>query len=458
MSKLVNATRQNDSLTKNGAVTHSTSLNNCLDFFYLAGASRRMSEKDIITMFEQARAESKTLAYKILFWARDCRGGAGEKRLFQIISKHCYTVHPNEYKQVAMWIPEYGYWKDIFKIEEPTEYLLERLDNRLKQDDNLLAKWFPRKGKWFTAMHKHLKITPKELRKKLVNLTNVVETRMCNKEWDKVIYNNVPSVAMNMYRNAFMKHDTTRFTEFNESVISGKSKVNASVLHPHMLFQAFERGEDTNAIKAQWMNLIDYMKDTTERILPVCDVSGSMTGLPMDVSVSLGVYISERNKGIFKDAFITFSTKPQMLYLKGDIIDRFRQLHRAPWGGSTNIAGVFELILQSALDNKLKQIDMPTKILIISDMEFNSCASNTNLQNIQNLYTQAGYKMPTVVFWNVNGRIGNVPASSKDKNIGLVSGFSPAILTSILGGKSFTPHSLMMEAITQDRYLAIDVK
>lgn len=456
-SALIDATRQNDASTYNGALTHSTSLNNCLDLFFIAGASRNMSEQAIIRMFEGARTENLNLAYKILFWARDCRGGSGEKRFFQIVARHCYNNHFNEYKQIAMWIPKYGYWKDIFKIETPNDYNLERLSSHLKQGDNLLAKWFPRKGEWFTAMHKFLEITPKALRKQIVELTNVVETKMCNKEWDKVDYSSVPSVAMNMYRNAYAKHDATRFNTFNEKVISGKAKINASVLHPHMLYQSYYNGQDVKAIEAQWMNLPNYMSDSTDRILPVCDVSGSMTGLPMDVSVSLGVYISERNKGVFKDAFITFSNTPSMNYLKGSVIDRFRQLSNAKWGMNTNIQAVFELILRSAIDNKLSQREMPTKILIISDMEFDSCARGTNLTGITSQYTSAGYKMPTLVFWNVSGRQGNVPASKNMKNVGLVSGFSPAILTSVLAGKSFTPQSLMIEAVTQERYNAINV-
>jgi hypothetical protein len=215
-SKLVNGARQYDSLTANGAVSHSTSLDACLDLFFLAGASRRMSESDMIQVFERARLENLQLAYKILFWARDCRGGAGEKRFFQVIGKHCFTNHLSEWEQISVHIPEYGYWKDLFKIETPTVDAVDWVIRQLDESDNanLLAKWFPRKGPWFASAHKYLGVSPKHFRKALVEKTKVIESQMCNKEWSAIDYSKVPSVAMNMYRNAFEKQDRARFNLF----------------------------------------------------------------------------------------------------------------------------------------------------------------------------------------------------------------------------------------------------
>jgi len=458
MSQLVNATRQYNTTTANGAVTHSTSLNACLDLFFIAGASRRMQESDIITMFERARAENKDLAYKILFWARDARGGAGEKRFFQVLMNHINKQDAYEYDQLAIHIPEFGYWKDVFKIENPTDNNLNWIATQLNESPNanLLAKWFPRKGKWFSAMHKYLKLTPKEFRKRLVSMTKVVETQMCANEWDKINYGQVPSVAMNQYRTTFLTHDRVRYTDYIADVKAGKQKINASVLFPHQLYQAINKGEDADAVEAQWDNLPDYMADTTERIIPVCDVSGSMEGLPMDVSISLGIYISERNKGIFKDAFLTFSERPKMNYLTGSLSQRMRQLSNANWGMSTNLQATFDLILNSAVRESLPESEMPTKLLIISDMEFNQADRNqTNLDSIRQKYSNAGYKMPEIVFWNVNGRMGNVPASVNDSSIGLVSGFSPSILKSILKGEIYSPLQLMLDTVDTARYSCI---
>jgi hypothetical protein len=458
MSKLVNATRQYDAVTANGAVTHSTSLNYCLDLFFLAGASRWMSESDIILAFDRAHAQNKNLAYKILFWARDARGGAGEKRFFQIVMEHISKEYPYEYDQLAIYIPEFGYWKDVFKIENPNKNNLNWLATQLDESPNanLLAKWFPRKGKWFVAMHQYLKMTPKEFRKKLVSMTKVVETQMCANEWDEINYSQVPSIAMNKHRNAFFNRDGQRYAEYIADVQAGKQKINASVLFPHQLYQAIQNGDNADAVEAQWNALPNYMEGSTERIIPVCDVSGSMEGLPMDVSISLGIYISERNEGIFKDAFLTFSESPEMNYLSGSLSQRMRQLQRADWGMSTNLQATFDLILNSAVRESLPEDEMPTKILIISDMEFNSaCRGGSNLDSIRAKYSDAGYKMPEIVFWNVNGRLGNVPASAKDSGIGLVSGFSPSILKSVLQGVIYTPEQLMLDTVDTARYSCI---
>lgn len=460
MSKLVNAARGYDSVTDKGAITHSTSLDNCLDMFFQAGASRNMSESQIISVFERAYTQDANLAAKILFWARDARGGAGERRFFQIIMKHIGAKYPEVMDKLLVHVPEFGYWKDILVIGKPDHKTLSWLKDQLTDSPNanLLAKWFPRKGPWFVAMHRHMETSPKELRQKLVAMTRVVETQMCKQEWTGIKYEQVPSLAMNRYRKAFFKHDAVRMTEYINAVHSGDAKINTAVLFPHQLYQAINQGQNERAVEAQWNNLPDFMGDSTERILPVCDVSGSMEGLPMDVSVSLGIYISERNKGIFKDAFLTFDTNPQMHYLKGSLAQRMRQLHSAPWGGTTNLQATFDLILNSAIRERISEDEMPTKLLIISDMEFDSAARNhTNLDVMRAKYQAAGYKMPEVVFWNVNGRPGNSPARVTDKGVGLVSGFSPSILKTILKGQIYGPVELMLDTVLTERYQVIQV-
>ena len=262
---------------------------------------------------------------------------------------------------------------------------------------------------------------------------------------------------MNRYRNAFFKHDETRMTQYISDVKSGNAKINASVLFPHQLYQAIQGGQNADAVEAQWNAMPDYMADSTERILPVCDVSGSMSGLPMDVSVSLGLYISERNKGIFRDAFITFSESPVMQYLQGSVAQRMRQLSNADWGMNTDLQAVFRLILDVAKRDELPADEMPTKILIISDMEFDEAGSNTNLERIKAEYIQCGYEMPEIVFWNVNGRMGNSPAQVQDNGVGLVSGFSPSILKSILKGKIYGPRELMLDTVMTDRYKLVKI-
>jgi len=452
MSNLINAMRQKDSLTANGALTNSTSLNAVVDMFFLAGASRRMSEQDIINVFVKAYNEDPNLAVKCLFWARDVRGGAGERRFFQIILNYIIKNYPSVFEFNARLIPEYGYWKDVFSILTPNATNLDWMKSELeKENSGLLAKWFPRKGIWFSSMHKHLGITPKQFRKMIVEKTKVVETAMCNKEWDVIEYSKIPSQAFQKYKRAFARNDESRFMNFINAVVKGEAKVNSGTLFPYQLYQSFTKGMDKNALLAQWMNLPDYVGEGS--FLPVCDVSGSMCGLPMEISVSLGVYLSERNKSVFKDAFITFSEQPSLQYLKGNVIERFNQLSRAEWGMSTNLQAVFDLVLNKAKENNLSQSDLPETILIISDMEFNeACRYRTNFEVIQDKFEAAGYKMPKLAFWNVNGREGNVPVSADTKDVALVSGASPSIVKNVLAGKDFTPKGIMLETLLSERY------
>ena len=466
MDNFTNAMFSNDTFTNNGAVTHSTAGSSCLDLFFIAGASRMMSEEDIITLFMRAYREDKIVAVKILFWARDARGGAGEKRFFQVIMRYLAKMLPHIHEQLAIHIPTFGYWKDIFVTEEPNEDNLNWLSIQLKENANanLLAKWFPRKGAWFVAMHKYLGMTAGNFRRMLVSMSNTVEQKMCANEWETIQYSKVPSVAGKMYSKSFNKHDGVRYGSYISDVMEGKQKMNASVLFPSDIVNkitAFRWDEDDNimAYDAMWKSLPNYMEGCKERILPVCDVSGSMQGTPMDVSIGLGLYISERNEGPFKDLVLTFSATPVFHKIQGDTLsDRVHNLRKAEWGYNTNLEATFHVLLDRAKAGKVLQEDMPTKLLIISDMEFDeACGNRNNFDVIKAMYAEAGYQMPGIVFWNVNGRLGNVPVKANTPNTALVSGYSPSILTSILGGKDMSPYSVMMETIGKPRYSCIKV-
>ena len=454
---LIDATRQENALTANGAITNSTTLNNCLDLFFVIGSSHNMSEDEILKMFKKAEIEDQDTAWRIAFWSRDCRGGAGHKRAFRIISKYYAQNHPDLWAKLSIITNEYGSWKDFFLTEEITDDTLNFLDIQLEESPNanLLAKWYPRKGKWFSAMHKFLKCSPKDFRKRLVNKTDVVETKICSNDWGNIEFSKVPSVAMNRYRTLFYLNDYSRFDKYIKDVLEGKQKINSSVLYPHTLVNEMLNvaRDEGNAIQAQWENLPNFMEGSKERIIPVCDVSGSMMGLPMAVSIGLGLYISERNEGIFKDAFITFSESPEMQYVKGNtLMERVEFVHSSDWGFNTNLIAVFNLILSRAVKYNLPKDQMPTKILIISDMEFDEAASITPYSNINNLYNAHDYELPEIIFWNVNGRIGNNPVNESTLKAGLVSGFSPSILKHILKGEVASPTQLMMEILYSPRY------
>ena len=466
MDTFLEALSTKNARTANGAITNSTSLNKCLDFFSIAG-----NPKENIESFEAAFGEDPQLAMRILFWSRDCRGGAGARRNFITIMKKLQIERPVVFSKVFKFIPEFGYWKDVYHLEptlEVTKFIADTLIN--ESDHSLCAKYCPRKGVWFYLLRKNLKMTPSEFRHFIVSKTQVVENLMCANKWDSIKYEQVPSVAGLRYKNTFIKHDGIRYNQYIQSVLNNKTKINSSVLYPNDIYHNYRYQSNgatsADAIKAMWDNLPNFMEGCKDRILPVCDVSGSMYGTPMEVSVALGCYISERNEGPFKDVFITFSSKPELQILSGDIISRFKQLRKANWGMNTSLQAVFDLILRRAQETHMAQELMPTKILIISDMEFDSaCGYNclwttpelTNFEAIKAKYAAAGYKMPGIIFWNVNGDAGNVPVTMRDQNVGLVSGYSPSILKSVLQAKVLSPMELMLNTVNTERYSVISL-
>ena len=290
---------------------------------------------------------------------------------------------------------------------------------------------------------------------------------MCANKWNSIKYEEVPSVAGLRYKNTFIKHDGERYNQYIQSVLKGETKINSSVLYPNDIYHNYKYQSNgaisADAIKAMWNNLPNFMEGCKDRILPICDVSGSMYGTPMEVSVALGCYISERNEGPFKDAFITFSEHPKLQILSGDIISRFNQLNKASWGFNTNLQAVFDLILRRAYETNMPQELMPTKLLIISDMHFDTAcgykynSEPTNFEAIKAKYAAAGYEMPGIIFWNVNGDAGNVPVTMRDQNVGLVSGYSPSILNSVLQAKVLSPMELMLSTVNAERYSVISL-
>ena len=466
MDSFLEALSTKNARTANGAITNSTSLNKCLDFFSIAGNPRENIES-----FEAAFGEDPQLAMRILFWSRDCRGGAGARRNFITIMRKLQLERPAVFSKVFRFIPEFGYWKDVYHLK-PTPEVIKFIAETLviESDHSLCAKYCPRKGEWFYHLRKILKMSPSEFRHFIVSKTQVVENFMCANEWNSIKYEEVPSVAGLRYKNTFIKHDGERYNQYIQNVLKGENKINSSVLYPNDIYHNYRYNSNgatsADAIKAMWNNLPNFMEGCKDRILPICDVSGSMTGTPMEVSVALGCYISERNEGPFKDAFITFSEEPELQILSGDIISRFKQLRRANWGMNTNLQAVFDLILRRAQETHMAQELMPTKLLIISDMHFDEACGYcwyknspepTNFEAIKAKYAAAGYEMPGIIFWNVRGDAGNVPVTMRDQNVGLVSGYSPSILKSVLQAKVLSPIELMLNTVNTERYSVISL-
>jgi len=473
-SRLVNVSRQKDVLTEKGMVTNSTSLNSCVDMFFMAGAARHWTPAQIEALFQKALAEDPLTALKLMFWVRDIRGGAGERNFFRMCLTYLEKYYLGYLTKNVHLVTEYGRWDDLFVLNK--DIFMPLIKDGIEKKDGLLGKWLPRKGHIANAIRKSLGLTPKEYRKMVVSLSNTVEQLMCSKQFDGINYEHVPSVAMNKYRKAFYKNEPTRFAEYIANVKSGVSKMCANAIYPYQLYDSFLKAVktvDVQAIEAQWYSMPNLMEGSTERILPIVDTSGSMTfkdALPSRAAWSLAVYISEKNESIFKDAFITFSTNPKMIYLLGTVSEKIRSMSRQPWGGTTNLEAAFQLLLNKAIVNKLHEDEMPTTLLIMSDMQFDQATnrSNTALDMMKEHYSNAGYKMPKVVFWNLRAESNNVTASAFDENVTLVSGFSINALKSIINGETIqtengvepikeTPYDVMMRTISGERYANVTI-
>jgi hypothetical protein len=462
----IDALQSEDTLTENGMVTNSSTLNECVNLFFTIGAMRGQDKQRLISTFSKAFNENPLTALKILFWVRDVRGGAGERQIFRDILKYLVENHPNVVKQNIQAIPHFGRWDDLSvlfgtKLEaDATKMFVDGLI----VENGLCAKWIPRKGVIFNAIRKALKTTPKNLRNLLVGISNTVEQKMCANQWTNIEYSKTPSLAMGRYTKAFAKHDITGFTEYLEKLKKGETKVNAGAVYPYNVVQTMNQGSWELA-NEQWKSLPNFMEGTTERILPVVDVSGSMGSIVsgsitcLDVAISLGLYISERNEGVFKDSFITFSEKPELQVLSGTLKERYEQMSQANWGMNTNLNLVFDLILNQALKHKVLPEDMPSKILIMSDMEFDQATrqSDSAIQMIRRQYEESGYTLPEIIFWNIQSRGKNFPVRHDESGTALISGLSPSIVKSVLGGKEMTPVSIMNETINSERYSIIEI-
>ena len=462
----IDALQSEDTLTENGMVTNSSTLNECVNLFFTIGAMRGQDKERLLSTFSKAFNENPLTALKILFWVRDVRGGAGERQIFRDILKYLVENHPNVVKQNIQAIPHFGRWDDLSvlfgtKLEaDATKIFVDGLI----VENGLCAKWIPRKGEIFNAIRKAMNTTPKNLRKLLVGISNTVEQKMCANQWTEIEYSKTPSLAMGRYTKAFAKHDLTGFTEYLEKLKKGEVKVNAGAVYPYNVVQTMNQGSWELA-NEQWKSLPNFMEGTTERILPVVDVSGSMGSVVsgsitcLDVAISLGLYISERNEGVFKDSFITFSEKPQLQVLSGTLKERYEQMSQADWGMNTNLELVFNLILNQALKHKVLPEDMPSKILIMSDMEFDQATrqSDSAIQMIRRQYEESGYSLPQIIFWNIQSRNKNFPVRYDESGTALISGLSPNIVKSVLGGKEMTPISIMNETINSERYSIIEM-
>ena len=499
----------NTSITEKGAVGCKTTNNPLADMLFKI-PSYRHDKENFLVDFQQALNFDAVYAIKFLFYLRDVRGGVGERSTFREGLLLLAKVYPYALLKVIELIPFYGRWDDMFVLLRRKNENFDERENKVQNEIeqkvistireqlhfdliqmsegepvSLLAKWLPsentssqktrklaryiRKKMGLTAPHYRLMLS--EMRSYL----NIVERQMSKGEWNKIDYSVVPSRANMIYKNAFVKHDEERRTNFINDVLENKNnaKVNAKTLFPHEIIKQIRKSvstQDEKEIKAQWQSLPDLMP-LKGSVLVVGDSSGSMTWgggsvLPIDVAAALSIYCAERLEEPYKDKFITFSDTPNFVDLScsEDIISKYEQFYLSDWGGTTNIEAVFDLVLKTAIENETLQSDLPSTILIISDMEFDQAARLKGYESwfgsreklfdsIRKKYERYGYELPHLVFWNVSSRTNTIPDFGEE--VTLIGGYTPQLLKVALNPKGDNWEQLKA-VLDGSRYTSID--
>lgn len=477
MNAFVKAIGNQEARTQNGMKARASSSSANVDFFFKAGAMRN---QDIVPVFAKAFGEDSELALRNAQWLRDVRGGAGERQLFRDIMGYLEKTHPAEASKLVKKIPEVGRWDDLFVLTNPDlkKQAFDLLGDALREKNGLAAKWTPRKGPLAAEIRAHFGMSPKFYRKSLVELTNVVESAMCAKDWDNINFSHVPSVAAARYKKAFFRNSPEVYKAYVEALKTGVDKdgkvvkINASAIFPYdvlrdILSTSTSYASTTNlsavelgALVAQWEALPNYVGDAS--VLPIVDTSASMTwvevapGLqPMHIARGLALYLADKNRGPFKDAIMDFNDRPTLTYLRGNIVDKVAQFNEVPVGGSTNLHAAIQKILDVGVMANVPAEDMPKMLLIMSDMQFNGCTryDDSAMQMIERKYKEAGYAVPQIVFWNLHDK-GTVPVASDKSGAALVSGYSPSIVKSVLAADmdEFTPEGIMLKTLMAERY------
>lgn len=474
----------NRTLTENGAATLRSTGSDCLDLFATIGALRNAEDQEIIVRFARAYAEDRDLAMKMLFYSRDIRGGLGERRVFRTILKHLADVQPESVRKNLHLVSEYGRWDDLTVLfgtkceKEAMAVIRDQLAKDLAALDagesiSLMAKWLPSVNTSNAAavkdgkrIAKALGMKDAEYRRTLVRLRakiRIIENNLRQKDYT-FEYSAQPSRAMLKYRKAFRRNDEERYTAFLERVSKGEKTIHTGTLYPYDIVERALRfrGDDTErkALDVTWNALEDYAPQGNA--LCVIDGSGSMYGggtpIPATIALSLGMYFAERCKGEFHNHFITFSHNPKLVEIKGkDLVEKVQYCETFNECANTNIQKVFELILSTAVKNRLPQEELPETLYFISDMEFDYCADNaklTNFEHAKKLFEDHGYQLPKAVFWNVQSRNRQQPVSMNEQGVILISGCTPRIFSMVANGK-FDPALLMKEVLLSERYAPV---
>lgn len=479
--------------TEKGEVALKSTTNGLLDFYGVAGALRTDGIDDIVYKFEQAAGDDLLLAMKILFYARDIRGGLGERRLFRDLLHYLGNSRPEVVKKNIDIVAEFGRFDDLYSLvgtkaeDDMWNYIGAVLKSDLDAMEHgdsvsLLAKWISPVNSASEKTRKFALYTAKKLgyaksgfttyRRNLVKLRkyiDVVEVKMCDKKFDEIDYSKTPSKAMLKYREAFKRHDYDRYSEFIDKVVSGEVNMNAGTVTPYdIISKVMQYGDvdsyakEGKSLEASWKSLPDMLKEETN-VMCVVDTSGSMIGRPIEVAVGLGMYFAERNKGVWHNKFINFSNEAHFCTIpNGNLFTKVQSIKSADWQMSTNIESVMRLILETAVNNGLSQDELPRGLVIISDMQYDPGynqikAQGTFHDKVKEAFRRAGYELPNIIYWNVRNTKAAFQARADEHGVQLASGESINVFRQIVQTLDMNPYDAMMEVLNSERYSCVRI-
>ncbi len=470
--------------TENGDTAFSSSGSFCLDFYALAGGMR-YNYIGINNLFIRSYFENKLLTIKVMLYLRDILNGLGERNSFRMTFNLLANLNPKLAKQLLPLIPKYGRWDDVLAglntpIEDDVIKLIEvtleeDIENYEKgKEISLISKWLPSintSNQEARLMAKRiadkLGYTPEEYRKILSKLRKgkIVENYLREQDYS-FDYSKVPSQALLKYTRSFVKKDQDKFRSYLRSVASGRYRINLSTLSTSQVASLRRKNiSEDEKFEEEFQNLVWTMLERNEfktKAIVVRDGSGSMEWgpgslKPSEIATSLAIFAAEQLPHPFKNHFITFSENPRLIKIpEGTLKEKLAYIDTFDEAANTNISKVYDLLINVARKEEVKQEDMVEQVIIISDMQFDRCVKGeTTFNTYKNKFEKLGLKMPQLVFWNVAARNIQVSVTENELGVKLVSGSSQKILDNVISNKiNQTPYEFMLESL--ERYSEVD--
>ena len=473
--------------TENGAVALNSTGDARLDFFGTVGSLRTADKARITRLFSEAYKVDPLFATKIAFYARDIRGGLGERQTFRTLLQYMAQYHPEALRLNMDLIGVYGRYDDLYcLIGTPLEDEMWAAMKKQFEEDrrnmeagcaiSLLAKWIKTADASSENTRKLGVLTARKLGysvyefKRLVRAMRkqigIVEALMSAGRWDEIRYSAVPSRAMMIYRKAFERHDKERFDQFIQKAVTGEAAIHSATLYPYDIVEKVMQMTWTSCriisdetLEAQWRQLPDYVEKGTNALV-IADTSGSMHGRPIATSVGLAVYFAERNTGPYHNMFMSFSGTSRIQILKGETLaQKIRSIDMHDWQNNTNLQAAFANVLRIAVSNHVPADQMPKSLIVISDMEIDYCGDRnwTFYEKMARKFASYGYQIPNIIFWNVASRHDVFHADKTRVGVQLVSGQSATVFRQVMQCVGMTPVEAMEKIIDSERYAAIEV-